>query len=85
MKKILIFIVLINSLLFGLDDNETSKQKRIDKQIQIEIETEKRYAQEQIFYNAENYNFKGSEVNPELLKYVPELELDDLDMDSVYD
>jgi len=32
-----------------------------------------------------SYNFKGSEVDQESLEHVPELELDDLDMDSVYD
>ena len=85
MKKNLLFIILVGSTLFASNNSDKEKQKRIDKQIQIQMKTEKKYAIEQTFYNEENYNFKGAEVNQESLNHVPELELDDLDMDSVYD
>ena len=85
MKRYLLFIILVASTLFASNNSDKEKQKRLDKQIQINMETEKKYAIEQTFYNAENYDFKGSEVNQESLKHVPELEVDDLDMDNVYD
>jgi len=84
MKYILILILIINSYLFATD-KENSKQKRIEKQIKIEMEKEKKYAKEQTFYNQANYDFRGSEVNPETVKSTPSIELDELDMNSVYD
>ncbi len=84
MKSILIFMILITSTLFAVDSN-TSKEDRIQKQLKIEMQKEQKYAKEQIFYQHWNYDYKGAEVNKESLKKLPEIELDDLDMDSVYD
>lgn len=84
MKNILILILIINSYIFAIDD-DNSKQERIEQQIKIEIEKEKKYAKEQTFYTQDNYDFKGSEVNPETVKHIPAIEVDELDMDSVYD
>ncbi len=87
MKKILVLAFISSTLLFSAssDTNDSEKQKRIEKQLKIEMEKEQKYAREQTFYNQYNYNFKRSEVNEDTLKYVPELEVDDLDMDNVYD
>ena len=84
MKKILIFVILVSSILLAKNDDDKSEQ-RAKKQLEIEMEKEKRYAYEQAFYQTDNYDFQGSEVNEESLKNVPNLEMDDLDMDSVYD
>ena len=82
-KKILIFTVIINSFLFATN-TENTKKNRINKQIQIEMEKEKKYSIEQKFYNHNDYDYKGSEINPESLKSIKAIEVDDLDMDNVY-
>jgi len=87
MKKILILVIMLSSILFSTEteNNNTTKEDRVKKQIETEIKKEKKYAKEQTFYQGANYNLKGAEVNPNSLSAVPILELDDLDMDSVYD
>jgi len=87
MKNILIFVLLLNSLVFAASDKAQEKQreKRAQAQLKIEMEKEKKYSREQTFYNANNYDFKGAEVNPDSLDSVPEIEVDDFDIDSVYD
>ena len=86
MKFFLIFALILNSLLLASSAEDSKKKKdRIEKQIQKEIETEKKYARERTFYSTDNYDFKGAEVNPDSLDSVPEIEVDDFDMDSVYD
>jgi 1-aminocyclopropane-1-carboxylate deaminase/D-cysteine desulfhydrase-like pyridoxal-dependent ACC family enzyme len=64
-----------------------SKEKKIlEEHIKIQQEKEKKYAKEQTFYNEENYDFRGAEVNPESVKSLKELQPQyDLDMDDVYD
>ena len=88
MKKILVLLALSVSLLLAANnknDDEAAKERH-EKQIQIELQNEKKYAKEQTFYNQDNYDFKGAQVNKESLDSLPEIEnLDDFDMDSVYD
>ncbi len=84
MKKILIFIMILSTLLIAVD-SDTQKKDRVKKQIEKEMEKEKKYAREQTFYSAENYDFKGAEVNPDSLSSVPEIKVDDFNIDSVYD
>jgi hypothetical protein len=62
-----------------------NKEDRIKKQIKIEMEKEKKYSVDQTFYQGSEYDLSGLEVNPDSLDLVPELEIQDLDMDSVYD
>ena len=87
MKKVLTFIILLNTLLIAsADDKSDAKQKeRIEKQIKIEMKKEQKYSKEQTFYTEENYDFKGAEVNPDSLDSVPEIEVDEFNIDSVYD
>lgn len=87
MKIFLTLIFFLNAVVFASNDSQIEKEKkqRIEKQIRTEIEKEKKYSKEQIFYSNDNYDFKGSEVNPDSLDSVPEIEVDDFDMDSVYD
>ena len=83
MKIVLTLIILLSSFLWASDkkDNDAEKKARVEKQIKIEMEREKEYAQRQTFY----IDLEGAEVNEESLKDIPILELQDLDMDSVYD
>ncbi len=87
MKKILTFVLIFNALLLASNDksSEDERKKRIEKQIQIEMEKEKKYSKEQTFYNAQNYDLKGAEVNQDSLDSVPTIEVDDFNIDSVYD
>ncbi len=86
MRKIFTLLLVLSALAFASNETKNEKQKRIDEQLKIEMENEKKYAREQIFYTQDNYNFKGAEVNPKSLDTIPLLEpQDDFDMDSVYD
>ncbi len=87
MKKVLVFILIFNTLLLATNDKETDVQKkaRAQKHLKEQMEKEKKYSKEQTFYQNKDYDFKGAEVNPDSLKTLPDLEEDDLDMDSVYD
>jgi len=84
MKNILILTLLFTSVSFATDTSN-DKKVRAQKQLKIEMEREKKFAREQTFYQGANYDFKGSEINEESLKSMKEIEVDELDMDSVYD
>jgi hypothetical protein len=84
MKLLLIstsFLLLISSA----NANENIRNNIAQEQMRINMEKEKTYAIEQTFYQGENYDLSDSEVNQESLRFIPEQELDDLDMDDVYD
>ena len=87
MKKILVFLGVFATLLLASDNKETDAQKKLraEKHLKEQMQREKKYSKEQTFYMQDNYDFKGAEVNPDSVKTTPELEVDDLDMDSVYD
>jgi len=84
MKNILILTIICSTLLIASNAEEQSK-KRAAQQLKIEMEKEKKYSKEQAFYQMNNYDFKGAEVNPDSVDSVPEIPVDDFDMDSVYD
>ena len=79
--RLLALMVLFSAVLFGVEDNETKKN------IQEQMKKEQKYAQEQKFYRADEYDFKGAEVNEESLKNIPDQPEynDDFDMDHTYD
>ena len=81
MKKTIWFIFLSGMILSAAE----TKKDILNKQLQKAMEDEKKYAKEQMFYDQYSYDFKGSEVNPKSLKYIKDVEVDDLDMDNVYD
>ena len=86
MKKILVLTLVISSYLLASNGQTDAKKKsRAEKQIKKEMEKEKRYAREQTFYQSNNYDLKGSEVNQDSVDVLPNIKVDDLDMDSVYD
>ncbi len=87
MRNFLILIMVVSSLLVAAnnDKNNSEAKKRAQKQLEKEMENEKKYAKEQTFYNARDYDFKGAEVNKDSLDSVPEIPVDDFNIDSVYD
>jgi len=87
MKKILLFAIILNSLLFASnqDNIEAKKKLLLEQQIKKEMEKEQKYAKEQKFYQGKDYDLKGSEINQESLKHLKEIKMEDLDMDDVYD
>ena len=85
MKKILTVIILFSSLLFSSNNTDEEKKIRAEKQLKVNMEKEQKYAREQTFYNIDNYDLKGAEVNLDSLDSLPEIEVDDFNMDSVYD
>ena len=66
---------------------KSEKEKRVEEQVREQMEKEKKYAKEQRFYTADEYNFKDAEVDPKSLDKIEALEPDyDFDMDTgVYD
>ena len=84
MIKHFLIITILSSFVLA-SSVKLNKEDRIKKQIKIEMEKEKRYSVDQTFYQGNEYDLSGLEVNPDSLDSVPELEIQDLDMDSVYD
>ena len=94
--KILITSLLIGFVTLSANDNLQIKTKELkqktkeqltikEKQVAKAMADEKKYAQEQKFYNAQEYDFSGAEVNPDSVKHLKELEVQELDMDDIYD
>jgi hypothetical protein len=60
-------------------------KKELEKQIQAQIEREKKYAKEQTFYKGKDYNLSEKQVDPKTLKNIPKIEPDyDFDITDVY-
>lgn len=84
MKLLLAMILTFSSFLFA-NDIEKKRKLRTEQHIKKVIEDEAKFAREQAFYTADDYDFEGSEVNEESLEVIKVPEIDDLDMDHVYD
>ncbi len=89
MKKIILLTIILNSLLFATSNGVA--KNIAEKNLQIQMEKEKRFSQEQKFHHGADYDLKAHEINPDAvnsntLDSIPELnELDDdFDMDDVY-
>ena len=80
MKNILILILIFNTLLFA---STNDKQTSTDKEIQKQMDREKKYAKEQTFYKGKDYDLKSFEVNVDAIKSIPELDIDYSDDDDV--
>jgi hypothetical protein len=70
------------------DKNVTEKKRKqstIEEKIARQMKKEEKYAREQKFYQADQYDFKGAEVDPESLKKIKPIEPDyDFDITDVY-
>jgi len=86
-KRTLAFVLICNSLLLASGDakNNVEQKQRLEKNLKAQIQEEKKFAKEQTFYQTENYNFKGSEVNQDSIDSVPDIKVDPFDMTNVYD
>lgn len=76
----LIFLLLIPAFFFASEDLQ-------NKNIQKQIEKEKKYKEEQKFYQGKNYDLDGFKVDENSLKNIPNQPdyNEDFDMDNVYD
>lgn len=83
MKKVLLFAIILSSFLWA-SNNATSEEeeaaKRKEKHIQQMLKDEDKFSKEQKFYQDDNYDFKGSEADQESADALPDIEIDDLDM-----
>jgi len=57
-------------------DSNATQQERIHKAVEKAMEKEKKYAKEQKFYNADEYDFKSAEIDPNALKDIQTVEPD---------
>ncbi len=89
MKPFIIFVILsfTTVLLYSSENNRTKDENQTKEAIKKAMEKEKEYAKEQRFYNADEYDFQGAQVDPKTLEKIPVLEPDyDFDMSTgVYD
>ena len=90
MKKL--FLMLILTALYTLSlnakniENDTSKKVNATKKhLQEQMQREKKYAKEQKFYQAKDYNLSAVEVDQNDLDSIPMIEPEnDFDMTDVY-
>ena len=87
--KVILFMILtvLVSSLSAADSNSTKKEDATKEALKKAMKQEKKFAEEQKFYRADEYDFKGAEVDPKSLDKIKALEPDyDFDMDEgVYD
>ena len=89
MKILAIFIFIFSVMLHAGDSNSsatpTSEEALKEKNLKEQMEREKKYAQEQKFYQGEEYNLSEHQVDPKLVEKVPVIEPDyDFDITDVY-
>ena len=88
MKLLFLLFPLFFTLLLNAGDNTGSspdEQNLTKKNLQEQLEREKRYAKEQKFYQGEEYNLSEHKVDPKLVEKVPVIEPDyDFDITDVY-
>ena len=77
-KETFILILILNTFLLASSDK---KETIMDKEVQKQIEREKKYAKEKTFYQGKKYDLKSFEVNADSLKSIPKIEEDDSDDD----
>ena len=58
------------------ENNTSIKKQRLQKALQKAMQKEKKYAKEQKFYNADEYDFKGAEIDPATLNDIEAIEPD---------
>ncbi len=88
MKKILLAGMVLSSLVFSLQAQEKNQNKEEllkQKHLKEQMQREKKYADEQKFYQADEYDFSEQEVDPKDLDSIPTIEPEnDFDMTDVY-
>jgi len=88
-KSFIIFLILglSSTLLYSAENNNTKENNATKEAVKKAMDEEKKFAKEQRFYQADEYDFKGAQVDPKALDKIPTLEPDDdFDMSTgVYD
>jgi len=89
MKQLFLFFTLFFSLLLNAGEtnasSKTDDQNLTQKNLQEQLEREKRYAKEQKFYQGKDYNLSEHKVDPKVVEKVPLIEPDyDFDITDVY-
>lgn len=74
MKRAVFLLTLAAVLLYG--GAKSAAEKRKEAAIEKAIEKEKIYAKEQKFYQADEYDFKSTEVDPASLESIEPIEVD---------
>ena len=82
MKIILLCAILLGSSLFASD---IERERRKEANLKKVLEQEKKFATHGVFYDYDSYDFNASMVDEDSVKDIPEIQVDDLDMDDVYD
>ena len=73
---LLIFITVSIGIASDNENNNSIKQQRLQKALQRAMQKEKKYAKEQKFYNADEYDFKGAEIDSASLNDIEVIEPD---------
>ena len=97
MNKLWIFTLMIvfTSLTLVAQEADTNKTKPVpetnatskaEKQLQKQMEREKKFAKEKTFYQGPDYDLSYAEIDPKSLDNIKAIEPDlEFDMDDVYD
>ena len=86
----LLIVLLLITTLTAKDTNSTehnvsTREDITQKEVQKQIEREKKYAKEQVFYQGDDYNLSAVEVNEKSLSSIKVIEPDyDFNMDDAY-
>ena len=90
MKKIFMLFLLLTLGSVTLSANSANKKKLTEEQLKAkhvkeQMEREKKFAQEQKFYQADEYDFSEQEVDPKDLETIEVIEPEnDFDITDVY-
>lgn len=84
--KAFYFFILLVTITFAGDSKNNSKSLH-EKNLQKQIEKEKKFAEEQKFYQGQNYDLDSFKVDENSLDNIPEQPdyNDEFDMNNVYD
>ncbi len=84
MKYILIMLIFFSSSLIAQEEQAIQKDTKMQKALEEAIEQEKKFAEEQKFYQGEEYDLKSHEVDPSSLDNIEVPEPIEFDMDKAY-
>ncbi len=92
LSTLLIIFTSVTMLAKDADTNKTKAPKetnatsKAEKQLQKQMEREKKFAKEKTFYQGPDYDLSYAEIDPKSLDNIKAIEPDlEFDMDDVYD
>lgn len=84
MKYVLTLLIFLWASLTAQENQDMQKDPKMQKALQKAIEKEKKFAQEQKFYQGNEYDLKSHEVDPSSLEKIEVPEPIEFDMDKAY-